>query len=169
VKSGIALRRSEAPPLGGVPRRPPIFVRRPNATGVSLAPLIFVESKLDSLGLKRAERRLLREYLDLPGLSLSLAQAARLVNVDAPTCEVALNNLVKSQCLAHGEAETYVRGTCDGGLEEWKRLLRNRLAVVTQACPSPANAAGLKTERTQSVEHQSPEPVRPSHSSRGRY
>jgi hypothetical protein len=141
---------------------------RSKATGVSLASVAFMESKLESLSLKRAERRLLREYLDLPGLSLSLAQAARLVNVDAPTCEVVLNNLVKSHCLAHGEAETYVRGTCDGGLEAWKRLVRNRLAVVTQASPSPANVAKLKAERTQSVEHQSPEPIRSSHSSRGR-
>jgi hypothetical protein len=140
---------------------------RPKATSVSFASLVCVESKLDSLGLKRAERRLLREYLDLPGLNLSLAQAARLVNVDAPTCEVALNNLVKSHCLAHSEAKTYVRGICDGGLEAWKRLVRNRLAVITQASsPSPTNAARLEAERTRTVEHRSPEP--PSHSSRER-
>ena len=34
--------------------------------------------------LKHVEQRLLREYLDLPGLSLTSAQAARLVWVDAP-------------------------------------------------------------------------------------
>jgi hypothetical protein len=41
---------------------------------------------MESLILKLVERRLLREYLDLPGLRLSLAQAARLFGVDAPTC-----------------------------------------------------------------------------------
>jgi hypothetical protein len=130
VKSGIARRKSEAAPLGRAQQRylhAPYL--RPKATGVSFALLVCVESKLDSLDLKRAERRLLREYLDLPGLNLNLAQAARLVNVDAPTCEVALNNLVKSHCLARGEAETYARGICDGGLEAWKTLVRNRLVV----------------------------------------
>jgi hypothetical protein len=43
--------------------------------------------------LDRVERRLLREYLDLPGLSLSLTQAARLLCVDEPTCRVLLHEL----------------------------------------------------------------------------
>ena len=73
---------------------------------MSFALLVCVESKLDSLDLKRAERRLLREYLDLPGLNLSLTQAARLVNVDAPTCEVALSNLVKSHCFSRRRSRT---------------------------------------------------------------
>jgi hypothetical protein len=172
VKSRVVVRDSGAPPLGGAEQQ---YCRkcvncsswRSKPTGVSLASVAFMESKLESLSLKRAERRLLREYLDLPGLSLTLAQAARLVNVDAQTCEVALNNLLKSQCLAHGEAETYVRGICDGGLEAWKRLVRNRLAVIRQASsPSPVNAARLEAERIQTVEHGSPEPVLPSHSSR---
>ena len=136
---------------------------------MSFALLVCVESKLDSLDLKRAERRLLREYLDLPGLNLNLAQTARLVNVDAPTCEVALNNLVKSHCLARGEAETHARGICNGGLEAWKTLVRNRLVVITQASSlSPTNTARLQAERTQTVEHRPPEPVLPSQSSRER-
>jgi hypothetical protein len=40
--------------------------------------ITFVESKVDLLTLRSAEQQFLREYLDLPGLCLSLAQAARL-------------------------------------------------------------------------------------------
>lgn len=101
---------------------------------------MFVESKLKLSTLKHVERRLLREYLDLPGLSLTLAQAARLVWVEAPTCEVVLNDLVNAHCLAKSESGTYVREARYGDLERWKRLVRNRLAAVTQASPSPAKA-----------------------------
>jgi hypothetical protein len=101
---------------------------------------MFVESKLKLSTLKHVERRLLREYLDLPGLSLSLAQAARLVSVDAPTCEVVLYGLVNAHCLAHSESGTYVREARYGDLERWKSLVRNRLAAVTQASPSPTKA-----------------------------
>jgi len=58
---------------------------------------MFVESRLTLSTLKHVEQRLLREYLDLPSLSLTLAQAARLVWVDAPTCEVVLNDLVSDR------------------------------------------------------------------------
>ena len=100
------------------------------------------------LTLKHVERRLLREYLDLPGLSLSLAQAARLMSVDAPNCQLVLNDLVNARCLAHSEFGTYVREP-RYDLERWKRLVRNRLAVVTQASPSPTKA--VRSERPQMV------------------
>ena len=102
---------------------------------------MFAESKLNLFTLKRVERRLLREYLDLPGLSLSLAQAARLVSVDAPSCQLVLNDLVNAHCLAHSESGTYVRAARYGTLERWKSLVRNRLAAVTQASPLPTKAA----------------------------
>jgi hypothetical protein len=94
---------------------------------------------VNSPTLKRVERRLLREYLDLPGLSLSLAQAARLVSVDAPSCQLVLNDLVNAHCLTHSESGTYVRAARCRGLERWKSLVRNRLAV-TQASPLPTKA-----------------------------
>ena len=101
---------------------------------------MFAESKLNLFTLKRVERRLLREYLDLPGLSLSLAQAARLAHVDAPSCQLVLNDLVNAHCLTHRESGTYVRAARYGDLERWKSLVRNRLAVVTQAPPLPTKA-----------------------------
>ena len=109
-------------------------------TGVPLASLCGGESKLNLFTLKRVERRLLREYLDLPGLSLSLAQAARLTSVDAPSCQLVLNDLVNAHCLAHSESGTYVRAARYGDLERWKSLVRNRLAAVTQASPLPTKA-----------------------------
>jgi hypothetical protein len=87
---------------------------------------------VDVLTLKSVEQRLLREYLDLPGLALSLAQTARLLRVDASTCQVVLNHLVDAQYLAYGESGMYVRGTRDGDLELWKTLVKNRLAVLAQ-------------------------------------
>ena len=120
---------------------------------------MFVESKLRLSTLKHVERRLLREYLDLPGLSLTLAQAARLVSVDAPTCEVVLNNLVNAHCLAHSESGTYVREARDGDLERWKSLVRNRLGAVTQASPSPTKA--VRSVRPQMVDRRFAEPVGP--------
>ena len=110
---------------------------------------MFAESKLNLFTLQRVERRLLREYRDLPGLSLSLAQAARLVSVDAPSCQLVLNDLVNAHCLAHSESGTYVRAARYGDLERWKSLVRNRLATVTQASPLPTNA--VRSVRPQTV------------------
>ena len=87
---------------------------------------------MDLLTLKNVEQRLLREYLDLPGLTLSLSQTARLLRVDASTCQLVLNHLVDAQYLAYGESGMYVRGARDGDLELWKTLVKNRLAVLAQ-------------------------------------
>jgi hypothetical protein len=80
--------------------------------------------------LEHVERRLLREYLDLPGLSLTLAQACRLLCLDAHTCEVLVNKLVNARCLAHGASGTYVRDTRYADLATWKRLVRRRLGQL---------------------------------------
>ena len=109
---------------------------------------MLAEAKLNLFTLKRVERRLLGEYLDLPGLSLSLAQAARLVSVDAPSCQLVLNDLVNAHCLAHSESGTYVRAARHGDLERWKSLVRNRLAAV-QASPLPTKA--VRSVRPQMV------------------
>jgi hypothetical protein len=120
---------------------------------------MFVESKLMLSTLKDVERRLLREYLDLPGLSLTLAQAARLLCVDAPTSEVVLNDLVNSRCLALGESGTYMRDAGFGDLELWKRLVRNRLADGGKASPSPIKAVSSVERRPRRRDHRFAEPV----------
>ena len=52
--------------------------------------------------------RVYREYLDLPGLQLTLAQAARLCDTDRETCAQALESLVDAGFLRHF-ADAYVR------------------------------------------------------------
>ena len=107
---------------------------------------------MDLLTLKNVEQRLLREYLDLPGLSLSLAQIARLLRLDASTCQLVLNHLVDAQYLAYSESGMYVRGTRDGALDLWKTLVRNRLAVLAQGpFPSPTKTRSGRGPRLQSV------------------
>ena len=91
---------------------------------------------------EHAKRRLLREYLELPGLSLSLAQTARLLSVDASACKAVLKELVNARCLAQDASGTYVRGD----LERWKSLVRNRLAAATQAAPSLTRAVSSLKE-----------------------
>ena len=92
------------------------------------------------LTLEQLERRLLREYLYLPGLSLSLEQTARLVGVDAPACQLVLNQLVNAHALARTESGTYVRENRYRDLEGWKRLVRTRLAAISQTPLSAAKA-----------------------------
>jgi hypothetical protein len=106
-----------------------------------------VECKLKPLTLEQLERRLLREYLYLPGLSLSLEQAARLVGVDAPACQLVLNQLVNAHALARSESGTYVRGDRYRDLEGWKSLVRTRLAVMSQ--PPLSAAKAVRSARSQ--------------------
>ena len=120
---------------------------------------MFVESKFNQLALAYVERRLVREYLDLPGLSLSLAQAARLVCVDERTCEVVLNDLMSAGCLVRSESETDARETRYGDLESWKDRVRNRLAALTQASPSPTKA--VRSVRPRILDRPFAEPVGP--------
>lgn len=64
---------------------------------------------MELLTFKHVERRLLSEYIDLPGLNLTLAQAARLVGVEAPACQIVLHELVNAGCLAQAASGRYVR------------------------------------------------------------
>jgi hypothetical protein len=106
-----------------------------------------------SLTLKYVERRLLREYLDLPGLRLSLAQVVRLLGVDAPTCQVVLGGLVTAHCLAHDASGRYVREVRYDDLETWKRCVRRRLASAALSSPTPTKAATLERRRSQRLDH----------------
>jgi hypothetical protein len=115
--------------------------------------------EVDLSSLKNVEQRLLREYLDLPGLSLSPAQTARLLGVDPSTCQLVLNDLVDAQYLAYGESGMYVRGARDGDLELWKTLVRNRLAVLAQTpFPSPTKTRSGRG-RPQTTDHRFTESV----------
>lgn len=58
------------------------------------------------------------EYLEMPGLSVTLAQAARLWHVDCPSCLEALDSLTDEGFLRH------VRGTYVLGLGTVRRDTR---------------------------------------------
>ena len=49
------------------------------------------------------------EYREMPGLSLTLPQAARLWGLDFDTCELALTELIERRVLARGLRGTYIR------------------------------------------------------------
>ena len=107
-----------------------------------------------SLTSKYVEGRLLREYLDLPGLRLTLAQVARLLGADAPTCQVVLDGLVTAHCLAHDASGRYVREIRYGDLETWKRFVRRRLAsAALSSSPTLKTAATLGRRRSQTLDH----------------
>ena len=104
------------------------------------------------LTLTHVERRLLSEYIDLPGLNLTLAQAARLVGVDAPACQIVLHELVKAGCLAQAASGRYVREARSDDLDAWKRFARRCLASVARISPGTLeNRLAQKANRGRAV------------------
>jgi hypothetical protein len=79
---------------------------------------------LDTLTLEIFTRRLLREYLEMPGLSLSLAQSTRLLSADMPTCRRVLDSLIDARCLMRTAAGTYTRDASHRSLEAWTSYTR---------------------------------------------
>jgi hypothetical protein len=60
-------------------------------------------------------RRIRGEYLEMPGLRLTSAQAQRLWGLDAQTCSAVLDDLVGSKFLARSNDGKYMR-LAEGGL-----------------------------------------------------
>ncbi len=56
-----------------------------------------------------ALRRIRGEYLELPGLRLTTAQAQRLWNLDRRTCEELLGTLVASRFLSQTRDGSFIR------------------------------------------------------------
>ena len=57
-------------------------------------------------------RRIRREYLELPGLCLTLEQARRLWDLDEQTCRDAMQRLVETRFLCRAVVDAY---DCPGG------------------------------------------------------
>ena len=53
-------------------------------------------------------RRVRGEYLEMPGMSLTLAQACRLWQMDAPTCQAALDMLIAERFLGRTRDGAFV-------------------------------------------------------------
>ncbi len=58
-----------------------------------------------------ALRRIRGEYLEMPGLRLTTAQAQRLWNLDRRTCEELLGTLVSSRFLSRTRDGSFVRAS----------------------------------------------------------
>ena len=61
-------------------------------------------------GLHELLRRVEGEYREMPGLSLTMPQAARLWGLDSGTCAVVLTTLLERQVLRRTAIGTYRRG-----------------------------------------------------------
>ena len=83
---------------------------------------------MNTLTLEVLARRLLREYLDMPGLSLSLAQSTRLLSADMPTCRRALDSLIDAGCLTRTAVGTYTRDVSHRSVEAWTSYTRRLLS-----------------------------------------
>ena len=54
-------------------------------------------------------QRVEAEYAEMPGLSVTIPQAQRLLAIDRPTCALVFRTLVKQQFLRETARGTYVR------------------------------------------------------------
>ena len=78
-------------------------------------------------------RRIYSEYLEMPGLRLTCAQAQRLWGLDAASCAEALQMLIEAGFLRRTDAGQYVRLT-DGSVD----LPTLRMAKANLRGPVPA-------------------------------
>ena len=62
-----------------------------------------------TIAAKNCVQQIRAEYHDLPGLSLSAAQAQRLCHVDAETCHSVLKQMVRNEFLRRTPEAQYVR------------------------------------------------------------
>ena len=66
-------------------------------------------SESSTLGLH--VRQIYREYLEMPGLRLTAAQAQRLWGIDAATCRQAFDVLIEARFIRYTDDDLYVRLT----------------------------------------------------------
>lgn len=76
--------------------------------------------------------RIRGEYGEMPGLRLTLAQACRLWQVDAPTCETLLEHLVREAFLYRTANGAYIAMSAMTGRQA-KARLRERVPLTRPA------------------------------------
>jgi hypothetical protein len=64
---------------------------------------------MDHEQVRQAQSRIEREYLEMPGLSLTEAQARRLFGLPCDLCEAALRGLARQDVLVETAHGTYLR------------------------------------------------------------
>ena len=102
---------------GGPDEPSAVFAGR--ASGTRFAPrmhMLIQQNTIDHLSRPRPSRaidmlsqRIRSEYREMPGLRLTLAQAARLWGMDLSTCERVLASLIERRVLKRALNGTYVR------------------------------------------------------------
>jgi hypothetical protein len=65
---------------------------------------------LEAFAFQQLVERVRAEFLEMPGLRLTLPQAARLWGVDLPSCEAVVNVLVECEFLQRTSNGTVARG-----------------------------------------------------------
>jgi hypothetical protein len=63
----------------------------------------------DPRDIRELARRVQAEYAEMPGLSITLVQAQRLLAIDAPTCAAVFRALIKRGVLRRTAQDRYVR------------------------------------------------------------
>jgi len=84
-------------------------------------------------------QRVRSEYMEMPGLRLSLAQAARLLSIDCSACARVLDVLVEAQFLRLTSNGLYVKSDISGRGEHDRRSLMGH-------GPSPRSHDQLRSE-----------------------
>ena len=67
------------------------------------------ETKREVAAVRDLTRRVQAEYTEMPGLSVTLPQAQRLLGIDRQTCVVVIRTLVDRRFLRRTPQGTYVR------------------------------------------------------------
>ena len=67
------------------------------------------EIEAESEAIRRLTRRVQAEYSEMPGLSVTMPQAQRLLGIDRQTCAVVMRTLINRGFLKRTQKDTYIR------------------------------------------------------------
>jgi hypothetical protein len=77
--------------------------------------------------------RIRGEYREMPGLRLTFAQACRLWQMDAPTCEAVLERLMRDAFLYKTDNGSYIAVSSTSSPQLKTRLRRERVSLPRSA------------------------------------
>lgn len=68
-----------------------------------------LQMEVESEAIRRLMRRVQAEYLEMPGLSVTMPQAQRLLGIDRQTCALVMRTLTNRGFLKRTPRGTYIR------------------------------------------------------------
>ena len=98
-------------------------------------------------------RRIFSEYLEMPGLRLTSAQAQRLWGLDADACANALRVLIESGFLRRTNAGQYVRLTDGSAVMPTLRMAKTELKNSVTPPASPRESVGGRFSAVPRIHH----------------